>query len=122
MEVWNCLRNSFPSLQPRQAEFIWTIVQLLVSVITVKRLVHLANSTHGLVEQVEEAAVELILARTPDPEDTDRALRTKMLLDRLLDGLPVLGFFQLKRGVLLAILSNMLTYLIILIEFKLDDK
>ena len=93
-----------------------------MSVITVKRLVHLANSTHGLVEQVEEAAVELILARTPDPEDTNRALRTKMLLDRLLDGLPVLGFFQLKRGVLLAILSNMLTYLIILIEFKLDDK
>ena len=38
------------------------------------------------------------------------------------DGLALRGYFVVNRGVLLAILSNLLTYLIILIEFEMDDQ
>ena len=44
-----------------------------------------------------------------------------MLLEKC-KGLDVLGFFTLNRGGLLAAFGHLLTYLIILIEFKMDDK
>ncbi len=47
--------------------------------------------------------------------------RTRHLLDRCDEGLTVLGFFSLRRGVLLALLGHTLTYLIILIEFRVDS-
>ena len=57
-----------------------------------------------------------------DVEDKDRslALRSKMLLDRS-EGMAALGFFSVRRSILLAVLGNVLTYLIILVEFKMDQ-
>ncbi len=57
-----------------------------------------------------------------DVDDKDRslALRSKMLLDRS-EGMAALGFFSVRRSILLAVLGNVLTYLIILVEFKMDQ-
>ena len=44
-----------------------------------------------------------------------------MLLERLEGGASVLGFFRLRRGVLLAILGHILTYVIILVEFRMQQ-
>ena len=38
------------------------------------------------------------------------------------DGLPVMGFFTLDHAVLLAVLGQLLTYLIIMLEFKNQGK
>ncbi len=94
-------------------------VELMLSLLSLKRLLHLANQMQYLMDRLDEAIEELILVDTNHP-DRSRALQVKMLLDRV-DGLPALGFFTLKRGILLAIISNLLTYLIILFEFKLDN-
>ncbi len=39
-----------------------------------------------------------------------------------MDGLSAMGFFTLDRAVLLAVLGQLLTYLIIMLEFKNQDK
>ncbi len=42
---------------------------------------------------------------------------TRRLLNRM-DGVPVMGFFSVDRGMVLVIFGQTLTYLIIMLEFK----
>ncbi len=97
----------------------WLCAHIIYAFLTIKRLLHITNHAHRFYRQVDNAVVELIKVDVDHP-DKALASQAKDLLQRV-DGMPILGFFTLKRGILLAILSNLLTYLIILIEFKMDS-
>lgn len=98
---------------------VWLVSQLVLLGAAVKRLAHLTGRVHRLLREAGAAAEEAILV---DPGDPDRPLaeQAASLLGRV-DGLPVMGFFTVRRGLLLAILGHLLTYLIIMIEFKLGN-
>ncbi len=97
----------------------WLFANIIYTFVTIKRLLHMTNHAHRFCQQVDKVVIKLIKV---DVDHPDKALtnQAKELLQRV-DGMPILGFFTLKRGILLAILSNIVTYLIILIEFKMDN-
>ncbi len=103
----------------KATNYMFMVVQVFFTIGTLKRLLHVANHMQYLLENIDKAVVNLILVDVDHPQKA-RATQVKMLLEKV-DGLSALGFFSLKRGILLAIISNILTYLIILIEFKMDN-
>ncbi len=103
------------NVNPNMAGGAVTCILFTVSTfVQVKRLVHVTNYAQRLVIKFEEASEDLL------EEDSKEAKQVWRLYSQI-NGLPVNGFFTINRSILLAILSHILTYLIILIEFKLSN-
>ncbi len=65
--------------------------------------------------------IELVLYYTTYYYKVISLFPIRALLDRG-DGMPLRSYFVVNKGVMLAVLSNVVTYLIILIEFELNDQ
>ncbi len=107
--------------QDRTASFLTATGQVIAAFVPAKRMLHLANHTQRLANVLDETAETLIMHRSSSQMEALEAEQARMLLERC-KGLDVLGLFTLNRAVLLGGLGQLLTYLIILIEFKMDDK
>ncbi len=107
------------------ASYVTGAGQVVSILVPLKRMLHLSNHAQALSDAFQEV-VETAVLQPPTSSDPNAphnfgdAERTRVLLERI-DGINVMGLFSLNRGVLLASLSQILTYLIILIEFKMDD-
>lgn len=94
---------------------------LVLSVMSGIRIMDLANNTQRVFDKFASALDCIDLLESVDDFATPEAKQIRALLTRG-DGLPLRGYFVINRGVLLAIMGNILTYLIILIEFEMDDQ
>ncbi len=113
--------GQFP-VEPQSAYVLYTASYWLFLVATAKRIIHLANYTQRLLDRFDLAAEKLsVLEAEVDTGVIRRKIKLAKILLMRIKGLPVLGFFHVDRSILLAILSQLFTYLIIMIEFTTGD-
>ncbi len=84
------------------------------------RILHLTNHVQRTYDAFA-AALDAVDLLDGAKFDSAEARQARALLSRG-DGMPLRGYFIINRGVLLAILGNLLTYLIILVEFEMEDQ
>ncbi len=94
---------------------------LVLGALSGKRLLDLTNLTQAVYDRFSSALDTLNLLDSPSEFSRPESSQARSMLDRA-EGLPLRGYFVVNRGILLAILSQLLTYLIILIEFEMDDQ
>ena len=99
------------------------IPYLILSVMPLANFLYLTTTVQRLVEAVGETADNLAKIEA-DFEATEEVKKQAGILRRKLeswDGLDACGYFTINRSLITSIIGQILTYIIILIEFKLGE-
>ena len=103
---------------PKECALIGVFMAIIVSMI---RLFHVTTYCQDFLDTVSNVVDDLICLESEYSRNEALEIQKVRLRLQRISGLSAEGFFKVDRSLITTILGHLLTYVIIMIEFKLND-